>query len=576
MDYYKDIYRRPFRDFTLTEFEKWRNVLRNCKMNNFVDVSDREMFQIVYYYLAIKNYDGASFFLDKCNSESNQFKFLKILFRLVPENSDFFYFSTGYLNSNFNSDYMELFNLGVIGYRPAMLLIGGLHVMPAYPLEFKPTILDMLAKIIDNLLEGNIEFYFVHIVQNIRNVMLNNKPNLVVVGTGFNELSTNWARSDGDLLNILKTHRYKHSGRLGLFRHDGCSLQNLDENIIDNATSGIITLITEKIQEPDYNSIKGFVLKVYAESLSNPSPKCRILVHLINLTNECVNQLYQYIINGGENVNMMTSYLKFFLKIEGKVRFWKKHRAICKCLLLKCYSKGLLFVRFPMNYYKGIIEESFYKVWPFEKEDNLAIKEGVNNVVEFIENIFWFREIYGGTGWYLRPFDPKIDEFHFLLELSPLLWKASMCMMGINLINKKWSFSRNIFEVGKQYEQFEAKRKGFRQKPLLLINVVENMMLELIMIKYRCESELMEDVDNVKLTSLGVMLRNFKQRVVTSTDYFSMFREVLFILAQMDVFASTYRDKLDIHDKYKPNSIEYVIAKESFDEKLLIVKGSEN
>ena len=585
MSIYKTIFQLPFRDFTLNEFVTWRAVLVEYRKNDKKCIVHDDAIQIVYYYLALSCYYAASHFLTICNKDDAQVIFLAlILWQWESDDAEL-------VNNNITNDehLKTLIHLGLIGYAPSLLIIAKktthwiiefaadwetdwqIDWTTRFPLGTFNTssrrlvetlsgitkysslddVFDDLYKLKQNMIDAHIDEYYINDFQDkINDVEL---------------YDTNSHRPICDVRdsNLSNLELLTYGKRMGIFDfEDGVSPKEVIKDIVNE--------IMGKIVELDTNIISS-LLKDYIDSIGhifNQNPGA--LPFLIKF---CINQMYDYLLNDGDNMCIMTLYFQFCCL--NHVGFDERYLPLCKKLLKDCISKGFLYLPFTRD---NLVLEKIYKKFCFDHYDVVS-ENDIPVIVDLIEHCFWSTPFDNSYEYTFNNDDIKVFKntnikvypkthaatltFYFLLKLSSQLWEASLCVLGAN-------FRKGIIH------QPEGVTKRIRLIDQLTMYVSRNSDISLSNYNYLTNNMLTE-LSNIisrhaqifKTSFLGLselQKRSFDINSNGYRNYDNIHTRVSFLF-ELCIIANPFIQEIDLHLKYKPDGECYASIKEDFDNK---------
>ena len=598
MNYYKIVYRLPFRDFTLTEFDTWRTVLTCTKYNNFATMTFEQNMQIVYYYLACSNYDKALFFLEVCSKSNSsisddQLIFLKILISQGESETGGCPYGRP-RKINYKDYFKKLLELCVVGYRPALLFINRLDndflfrdcsrisvgsfiqkLVEINPISTPTNILDMLMVIERNMVISEIDDYYVKNTQTkLKRVKQFLHENVAVDDVSFPRFEFNNNVSTFDIVTLVTLALKGSTVALSeILRIDlnkvvrtrvGIKSDEYDSTIRNKlqTINNIRDVLIDKINQLDIKIISTIMGNYKRIPLER---RGQMLLHAPYLINTCIGRIYDYLIDGGDNIEITTTYLNFFSDTSYKAV--PRYYSLCKTLLKLCISKGFLFMPFtPSNRELEVIYKTFLN-------DNLLTKNNIAVIRDVVENNFRLEPFVGMfKDWdiiistdpysYLVPSSKTIyneqyayllaksETFYFLLRLSSLFWEVSMLVLGAN------------FKDGILYDTF-AKHDGLvdcmaANGPEACYEACYEYVTSAILLKL---SNVILKHNKIFHGNLCIDMQDFTKKKENIGGYvhdkLAMFQEVCELIMPL------VRDII-IHDKYKPGSVRYLIAKEDF------------
>lgn len=550
-EHYHEILELPFTDFTLARFICWRDVLAVAKKHSFKNTTPIEFIQIVYYQLAIRNYKNVKLFLPYCDQNDIQVNFLNVLLEFGEEvgNWDIFY-------SPFWNPYVKLLDLGLLGYKPAMLAIGNIQIKIGDHsndiTELKAKVLDKLRRIEQNLIKIGADVYNIEAIRVTIDIILSNvQPNINYI------LKLAVAGSNGGILRFLRL-------RLKPFTDNYLNYNNLVKIHMNDFLNIIMTRLSEhnltiiaKFLNAHSNFMKDITL---LKSHSKFDPEDLIML--------CVDQLYRYVNEGGDNVGIIGSYLTFFA--QTKMSFENQYKIICNTTLLKFYSNGFLFHFLFLSVHNGIITNKrprriSYDIDIINKE---VVKQVIPIIEDFVVNYFWVWDKIIKVNCSGTFVNERIAMLDFILKISPLLWGPAMAVFGINLLNTKWSFSQEILISLIPFNPSYKRSRVRNDVSWADINnnvkcVMTNVLLELSNIDSICSDELMDEIDMDVLSP--IQKKCLQLNDIINSGNFDNFYDAIFLLAEVDLFIANYRKRIKLHRKYMPDSKHYLLAKADFD-----------
>ena len=559
MEYhYYEIFELPFVDFTLTHFSRWRNLLVIAKKHRFKNTTPSGFIQVVYYHLAIRNYRSAKWFLSRCSEVDNQVIFLKILLRFNEEKN------RGRIWYNFfDSTCVNLIDLGVAGYVPAMLAIGSVLLKfritdyDEKTTDERTSIIGKLGKIVQNLIEIDADIYNIDILKQI--IYAIESKNL---GDYIDPVRVWYMAQAGSNTALLRFLMF--SSQVNNVKHFG--------KFSEKHKLEFKELLMERILEPNY-SIIAMLLDSYPTILENGD---NLRFELRDIVIKAIDRVYLYLVNGCEHMGIMESYLNF--KIKAAMSLDQHHELIFKTILLKCYTNGYLFYYLYPSNDKFTIENKndtqptnmsiYYEI---DKDD--VTDEHVTIMVDLVINIFWSREICEGIvpeqGTFIGG---RMFIFLLLLKINPLLWKAAVCVFGINFISAKLSFSQDVLNVYRNdgswcFSSLLKSRHFHGHSNEYFTLIITKVLSEVSDHENIYRDELMEEID-VKTRDVVRNKCNSVLADINSGSFVNVYRAV-FLLAEIDILSRNYRSKIDLHMKYRPGSKHYLLTRDSFCKRIL-------
>lgn len=573
MSSYKEINKLPFRDFTLSEFDKWRSILGHSKDNKFANIKFPEMMQIVYYLIAIRHYGGATFFLDKCKPKNIQVRFLKVLLffgekpKQINRSND---------DSHIDVHRLELLELANIKYMPALLLVCKIKRGLIYYSKNRENTLDKLTQIFNSMTEKRFDDY---LIQSLSYMIIHNEQRpegfpkkmplidqIEMILNGF----------DKPLLKLFHAC-LNRSNRDGMFFV--ANYNNVDAEKLGALLPKIKNIIFDKILKPNYEFIIKLlnILKKHTFNLRH-----KPLFDQQTIMIACLKTIYDYLIKGGDNASIGLAYLDFLATIDTNLT--KMFDPICKRLLLKYYFNGLIYlpphVKNRDAYYLHLDVTvhlgNLHKKWKITQEDNRILDLSVPAIVDLVENWFWLEELYNKPDKIKhedRYIENRVNVYDFLLNISNLLWKPALCVFGINLLNIERSFSREIVDTYKKSENIRMiiERNLWRSDLLRMrdyaVFVMDQTIKEMVILrsKYVATFENLPNSDEFK--SLRSDCQKFKLKIKRDYGPINPFIKVILNLAELHVFSFRYTEDLNLHEKFKYGGREYLKVKDNFDKR---------
>ena len=528
MSIYKEIHGFPFRDFTLKEFANWADVFSLNKKQNFLDMTFEHSTQIVYYHLAIENYEGAIRFLNYCTSTENQTIFLKSILNIdhsIP--GDLKYIP----NETFRNHIRDLFNLALINYVPAIIYISNLD--PNYDRNIidldgpisKDNILYDLIKIKQNCASAQIDYYYLYkINKKIERIECyyshsnSNQRRDWSILTTYELFKLIINGSENAMLIALSCQKRVNTYQTAEIKHKSTIISN--------------KFLHKKVQDMDLPVIVE-ILKVFTGLYISQINELAI-DNPLNLIEACLEQAYKYLTCGGNNAKLIIAYLEYFFKVN--IRLAEHYESICGLILEECYKVG--FVILPNMYYE--LRPNLYKRFPIESIENYV--KTINNLVE---NFFWFKSDPSST-----IIKHQIMCFYKLIDISPVLWKAACCVLGINLLARPDYVTDNILEKMLKIAPYLQ----YSQYLDYLIIPVKNMLEILNNLAIEYLNVFCEEVSQTKLKEIRQKIHDVDQKYREGTFEIN---HVIRVLLDICDFNQKYRNLLEIHYKYAPDGDAY-------------------
>ena len=562
-DYYHEILELPFVNFTLTHFNRWRNLLANSKKHRFKNTTPSGFIQVVYYHLAVRNHSSAEWFLSLCDKSDNQVIFLKILLWFYEKKNN------GKVSYTFfDSLYVSLIDLGVAGYAPAMFAIGHVRLeLRTIKYDNKMademnSIIGKLDKIVQNLIEIDADAYNIDIL----------KRTICAIGS-----NTNLDLFYIDPVNILCMARSGSNAALLSFFNFALQGNNIKHfgKFSEEHKLEFKKLLMERILEPNYPII-AVLLDVYPTILEKGA---NLTFGISDVVIKAIDQVNLYFVSGCEHIGLIESYLSF--RIRHNISFDLQYESICKMILLKCYANGYLFYYLYPHFDERILktknkdDEQSTDISIYQEIDkNDVTDEHVAIMADLVINIFWSREICKGVipaqGFFIGN---RMFMFRLLLKINSLLWKAAVCVFGINFINTSFSFSKDVLNIYRnpmcvrQYRPFFKDRYFNGHLNDDFAHIMRNVQAEVSDHENIYREELMEEID---VKTLDAILNKCKSLLVDiNSGYFDNVYHAVFLLAEIDILSQTYRCRLDLHMKYRPGSKYYLLTRDAFCKRIL-------
>ena len=579
MSYYKEIHSLPFVDFTMEEFIKWRNLLRLAKKNNFKNnfknTKNDEIIQIIYYLLAIKNYDFAQFLLDKSESDEPCITFLKILLHFGDDVHQNHHYKSSSCDQKFNMYHDKLFKLGEIKYVPALVIIGNINFILVWPTDddARTKIIRQLSQIEQNMIDMHMDIICLKTVRKIMH-HLTSDVNLKGCITSEHIVDFCMAGSDASLLILLNRFDY-----IGGYESPNERTAYLVSNIMD-----LTKLLLDKISIPNWPIVLKS-LHIYGRYNYNEQYAGWGYFDPRIIINNCIEQIYKYIDGSGDNVGIITSYLRFLS--QTKMKLDDKYVELGRRIIRLFYSEG--FILFPLSsrdssyshinnnpYYEyGIGHHIYTNLNTFDQHDVL-LEQSPKTVIDFVENYFLNGDVCSAK----TVTHTRVCMFWFLLGISQKLWKEALCALGINLINTKTLRFSLISSMRKVTKSSFSETVRTLEFPGCMNNhfcwglspmyndlkyIIEIVSVELMNIRDKYYLELAEKIDNIKVDELVQKCMFIKNKMNASTNSVTDdISEVILCCAEIDIFSLAYRIHLKLHEKFKPKGSGWFAAKKSF------------
>lgn len=574
MAFYKEINDMPFRDFTLSEFIRWRDIFSVFKKRDKLSketLTFEEAIQIVYYHLAIENYGVAIKFLNNCDQTNNHIIFLKLLLYFTETDQWDIYstdqwdiYSFGKARCEiFNTHHRNLLDLGLIQYPPALRKIGKGHYIPTliddeFGIKFRKDLLNDLIQIKQNCAEQQIDEYYTNLIdkriadivdhQDSEDMMQpwfsNPSPEeLLKLAINGSEAATLIVIYSWPIKNYIAKQRPEDSDLLSLRIISKTSTKKLCNNKIQQLNISFIASILSLFRGRDIEKIN---------ELDVDSP--------LSLIMKCLDQAYRYLCKGGDNAGLIISYLEYFVKVG--ISLPERYKSICESLLLDaCYKSGFLIL--PILRHKNRI--NIYAN-SFANSLQPISKDVIPTINELVENFFWYRDpedsnLNVTTHPYVNVIkeDDKIIYFCSLITLSPDLWQPSCCILGINLFAEPTykthdDILEGILMIGKM-------RKLLHQHMYYLTIPVINLLKSLDDLVTEYKNIFHEEIDMIKLNEIHQKYDNILQKANDRTLEIGF---VIRAILEISEFCQSYTANLKEHFKYQPNGVGYNDVAEDF------------
>lgn len=559
--YYKEIMFIPFRNFTLTEFSRWRKILKVAKKNNFLNIKFEDLIQIVYYQIAITNYRTALFLLETYKTDNIQAAFLKSKLAAIIVGS-----------SLYLKDDLEFC---LKNYEPSIQNVICLTSIGCFSKSKINNVLEKLGQI-EIIIASKSNYYDSYFLPKIRNVIesielemkstlpFNGRikiPKLAIEST----LEFALGGSKIALLDIIREVGIPHPSSSDIFI------------LIRTNSQAISELFRTKILELDYRVIVliFYTFQKHSQIEIDESP-----IELKNLIGLCVDQVYSYILNGGDHAGIITGYLYFFANTQ--MVFPSHYETICELALLNLYSNGFLTLlesRLCETVFMVMDMYCVYKKWKIDK--NLDRVECYAPIIaDLMENIFTCKEIY-------KPSACSRDEntndrliiFFQILNLFPFWWKSSICIIGLNLFDKynqrRQQFFLDLLASGVYNNLDCVKPLEFNDVRTNLVQLVDNIHEDLFNLRKIYKRVFMDDVDPIKFFELDTKYQELKQIQLhvqfKSENIVSFVSNMMCVISETYEFGLKYVKLLRLHEKYQPNGKHYSDLEESFRSKVTTI-----
>lgn len=571
MSYYKEVTELPFRDFTLIEFNKWKNCLVLAKIDNFTSSSFGDLMQVVYYHLAICNYHGVLFFLEKCKKKDKndiQIKFLEIIIKqkgVIPP------FPVMY-----RPIFEPLLELCLIKYRPALVLICQknkyfdmrLPLVKFIEMFFQSNhnitinqIVNILVEIENNMIEAGIDIYFSNIINNkmhdVKSFLLHEtRGDVGQYDHGFTTGDLIKMALGGSNIALAKIIKYdvnncggKYYGVLWRGAFDGLKL-------VFWKTS-IQKLLIKKILDFDFDLILRITCeyrKVYYEIVDTLCFSHNKLIHL------CIGKVFQRIADGGADI--IIDHVKYYFKVHQQtlLNFQENedYTNVTKTILTTLCKNGFMF----LDTLETFSSVSFYKKYVFNGhlEEIKSLVPGINDL---IINWFWFWHADTNIG---HIFELLLDErkiiFETLLVISRHLLGPVLSIIGLDVINRKiyQPIEDNLISINIFWDV------TFDKVSLCLL---DESLQQISVTKFDYSSTFDVEVDYLELEQLqekSAKLRKIVLQFKTLSER-DRYNLLLFLYDTCEFFIK-YNTLIDEHKKYQPGGECYEIVKDDFERKI--------
>lgn len=590
MNSYHEIYSLPFRNFNLGQFVTWRDLLNRLKKSNFETASFGEFLQIVYYHLAINNHVGAIWFIKKCYMATNEYTpllyqrqiiFLEILFH----KSDNFYSSCSIFYRKI------LVDLCLVKYKPALLLFYKKSTYFNYTralLDFDKyfindkddknmigyDIIIILSQIEKNMKGADIDIYYINDLRQ----RINDLTQLSEEGAGVITLPILIPEilclakmgSNKALLKVLGCDINSIEKEIGPYSNvRSVPICNIDKPLIVSAETVLYKMLMDKISFFDVTFISA-LLKIYETIGNRPSTYVRknSVIDHTKVIVTCVDSIYQYVVDGGNDMEVILSYISFVSQSTFKLN--QCHVILCRAKLLEYYSQGFIF--FHKDSIHDIHRHSDYLAHLYQdlnfELSREKVVDSMDIIKDFVENAVWYsRTVNGQCEDGIPP--GRVRLFHFMFKISPLLWEIALCIIGIDLTNETIYIG---YEEQMPFSIFSYYRPGSRYKNYT--NLVSNLLRKLLQVMqqystiFGSDLETVEDINIKDLNRIAkrieVYCYNFGQFSSVDQSSFDQ-KEILPFVYKLCDRCIKYIKPLNLHAKYMPESKEYSIAKAHFE-----------
>lgn len=598
---YREITKLPFRDFTLSEFDKWAKIMERIKKNDFENANFEELAQATYYQLAMCNYHGFLFVLKLCNKkcdqqtlfiqdeQRNQLLFLELL--LYQDEQAWCAYSIGVLDIYHYLGWfkLNLLNLCLKKYRPALLLVGKtknrcfcyglrrsifLRNLVGENNVGACDVLKVLYNIEQNMIEANIDAYYIY---NLRSRISNIRELPEVIQENEQERE--------------HEHKHKHVYQEPINKHDmsmmiplmqqgsnKALLQVLSQCILfENTFSYGLdeseqTLKNKRLILKHYGDIKerlttkitevdGYILSRILKMFKNKY-KMYINMHINvdmksncnNFLERCIEATYNYLSKSGKNIELGVAYLSFWIKWRFNPRkLLEPSVPICKNIILEYLSHGLIF--FPSFYSNNVITNIYEGLSFDDGQSAKLVQENLSIINSSIENFFWYSKTAEEQAKIIKE---KVHSFNLMLSLRlACLWEPALIILGIN-INKEIIYLHNDSQCN---FVSSVSCNNFSDNTIFNIQVLINaLMLNLLDIKTKYTILFDEEIDNEQHICLQE-----KSELVTKYGANEKKDTILSVVYDICKFSMEHIHYIKLHESYKWGGSEYTSIKTSFD-----------
>ena len=563
----RDINSIPFRNFTLIEFECWRKIFVVAKKNNFSNVKFEDFMRIIYYQIALSNYKVALMFLETYQTDDIQAAFLKSKLNII-------------INHSRCMNLQDDISFSLKGYKPAIYSLVTVSVLNHCNERNLGDFITKLIKIETIMKSIPIDPHLLLCIENLicnAELKLKNPPidrpvdpkldvPKIPITSVLECVINGSVRSLVEIIRRIMKEYPKDSNELAIIRLNSSAIGETLRTKILELDYPIVTFIFDSFQNYNLEEIE-------------TSP-----IQLKNIIDLCVDVVYKYILNGGDNVGVIIGYLRFFSKTP--IVFPEHYESICKPTLLNLYSKGLLILsdlKLQGNKFVETDTLYVYKKWKFDTQSDLEQVDRYSPIIaDLMENIFGCTEIYNrGHG---RPIKydvvilkERLEKFFLILDLFPFWWKPAICIVGLNLykkINKQHQlcfFNNLLLDNG--HMRFERRSDG-TQVDSLLANLVDNIHNDLFNLRDTYKWIFGEDVDVTKFDLLDKICQQLKQdinpeQMTPSIDVVSRVASVMGVVLQTHTFGAEYITHLKLHEKYQPGGKHYFSIEQHFNNTII-------
>lgn len=580
MNNYKEIRGLPFVNFTLTEFAKWRHVLKLQKKKKFVAITLGDILQIVYYQLAIVNHDGALFFLEMYEKDNVQYRsqtsqtsqeyhqicFLKLLLHLNEDGHRPIRVWPKLLSRNYLRHFL---NLAIQNYPPALYLIGEIESVTIKDKHIEAEVLDLLIRIERCMsLDGSDKYYTNNINKVIQTLCksLECSASPIVTYCSHNLSGPPLDNFERSTLGILATRGITIFTETDPIPCNGSTLEEILMANILKLNPRIIAKFFETASRLKERHVTFFIKR------KRP---------FLEMIDACIEIVYQYIIKGGDNVEIIGSYMNFFHVAYRD--FGVNYKNICQSTLLKIYSSGLFYIyierdeaRFPWRSPTGILKEIPYIKQHIKLYTDTQLESCGSNIANLMDNYFWHREQYGSQVKYdIHKISMKLEFFMFMLNEVPIWWEAALCIIGYDTkySEPQQRFLEVLCETFKQIKLrhcFNCRGISFEQH---LDNLVDK--------SYQKLSNMVSDYADIftdtntlaKMDEIQNIINVFKQN---DEKRCIIIRNFTNALSKMYDLGRECINRIKEHNNYRPDGKRYSSIKDDFNSKVAALTRTQN
>ena len=580
MAFYKHIYNLPFRNFTFSDLACWKKIFLVEKSNNFTSASFENLVQMVYYELAIENYEFANFFINLCLKDTKQdlaqFKFLKplVLNMCRPSIASF---GTVWLNNWIDQLNGTIMELSLKKYVPALLFMCNMRICPPVIRSDGNIIMNFLEKLVEIesiLIEMNVDNYYLYLYKkNVKICLEILYPSIrVKIPEIYDDTVVKLAINGSELALIEALEFSKNGyGHYDIFKPSRMKFcrsvkkkkyrnEMHRREILFNKISVISSkFFRNKIQRPlrDYDAIIA-LLKTY-----RTSPNALIKEYPLKLVEECLTILADYLVNGCDNVGITLAYLDFFANTD---LIWDpQHDQLCKRLLLKFYENGLLFISSANGEILACFDK-FYQKWPIKQYEESVIKACVPAMIELMLNHFWIEfpgKVRNQDLVYRRLFC-----FRQLFRITPIWWKVCLCILGIDVLDGQSCSTQDLLlnEIfGLRFIDYSFGRRGYCADEVKIV-------ISSVMCDFRTIAQSYKNLfqRNENMDILDQMQKKYEDGLTeileSPNERFSM-KCALNYVTDINKFSQKYIKLINLHEQYKPYGEYYFDIEDAFNKR---------